>query len=359
MTSSPRQSSTGQRSPFSLSPQFWGMLWRVAVGLGIAHCALQLLVMVPIMLSRTDLDRDVIVYYLAAARLRDGLDVYQPWPQYGVEMTPFRFFYSPPFLLLVRPLAGLDFVTFARVWILILLVPFWTYAFCLSRLTTGKWDWKVALIFGMITNIALRGYASLTLGQFEPFIWMLFGLALTTRNRAGWLALATLAKIHPVWSLALTLGEGGKKEWKSAALFAIPVLVASVWLVGIHNWMMWWPSTQPVASQGTFNADNWSLSFFGLRILNWVGVLKASGTLPSWAKAYLSLCVIVGPLGVMFWARKYSRELRMALVACAGVVFAPLCWTLYFPLFLLPLAVWLGEKKVREAAGIEAKSVLI
>lgn len=335
------------------------MLWRVAVGLGIAHCALQLLVMVPIMLSRTDLDRDVIVYYLAAARLRDGLDVYQPWPQYGVEMTPFRFFYSPPFLLLVRPLAGLDFVTFARVWILILLVPFWTYAFCLSRLTTGKWDWKVALIFGMITNIALRGYASLTLGQFEPFIWMLFGLALTTRNRAGWLALATLAKIHPVWSLALTLGEGGKKEWKSAALFAIPVLVASVWLVGIHNWMMWWPSTQPVASQGTFNADNWSLSFFGLRILNWVGVLKASGTLPSWAKAYLSLCVIVGPLGVMFWARKYSRELRMALVACAGVVFAPLCWTLYFPLFLLPLAVWLGEKKVREAAGIEAKSVLI
>ncbi|RYG56756.1 DUF2029 domain-containing protein, partial [bacterium] len=277
---------------------------------------------------------------------------YQPWPQYGVEMTPFRFFYSPPFLLLVRPLAGLDFLTFARVWTLILLVPFWVYSFCLSRLATGKWDWKVALLFGMVINMVLRGYATLALGQFEPFMWMLFGLALTTKNRAGWLALATLVKIHPLWALALTLGQEGKSAWKNAALFALPVLFASLWLVGLHNWAMWWPSTQPVASQGTFNADNWSLPFFGLRLLNWAGLLKASGTLPSWAKAYLSLCAIAGPLGVMFWARNYSRDLRLALVACAGVLFAPLCWTLYFPLFLLPIAVLIGERRERMKAPV-------
>lgn len=342
-----------------LSPQFWAVLWRMSVALGIAHCALQLIVLVPMMLARTDLDRDVIVYYQAVVRLRDGVNVYQPWPEYGVQMTPSRFFYSPPFLLLVRSLAGLDFVTFARVWTLILQVPFWTYAFCLSRIATGKHDWKVSLIFGLLINIVLRGHVSLTLGQFEPFMWMLFGLALTTRHRAGWLALATLIKIHPFWSLSLTLAEGGKRAWKSALLFALPVLVASVWLVGRDNWAMWWPATQPVASQGTFNADNWSLPFFGLRVLNWAGLLKDSGTLPPWAKGYLSLCALIGPLGVMWWARKYSRDLRLALVACAGVLFAPLCWTLYFPLFLLPVAVWISEWNQRgEAEDGEAPLVV-
>ncbi|BCM90804.1 hypothetical protein IAD21_02666 [Abditibacteriota bacterium] len=326
------------------------MLWKGLVFLGVLHLFYQLFVLVPIMLDRVDPYRDVIVYYKAAVRLRDGVNVYQPWPGYGVQMTPFRFFYSPPFLLLVRPLAGLDFLTFTRVWTLILLVPFWSYCFCLSRLARGKWDWQSALVFGMATNIALKGYATLALGQFEPFMWMLFGLALTTRHRAGWLALATLTKIHPVWSLGLTLAEGGKREWKNAALFAVPVLLASWWLVGSDNWAMWWPSTQPVASQGTFSIDNWSLPFFGLRLLNWAGLLKASGTLPPWAKGYLSLCAVVGPLGVMFWARKWSRELRLAFVACAGALFAPLCWTLYFPLFLLPVAVLIGERRGRDEA---------
>ncbi len=299
--------------------------------------------MMPTLWARTDLDRDLIVYMGAALRLRDGANVYQPWPGYGVEMTPFRFFYSPPFLLMVRPLAELDFLTFARVWTCSLLAPFWIYAFCLSRLATGKWNWKAALVFGMAIEF-LRGYAAIALGQFEPWMWMLFGLALTTKNRAGWLALATLVKIHPIWSLCLAISQD-RRAWKSALGFALPVLLASVWLVGPHNWSMWWPSTSPVASQGTFNADNWSLSFFGLRVLNWAGLLKASGTLPSWAKAYLSGCALAGPLCVMFAARRTSKELRLALVACAGVLFAPLCWTLYFPLFLLPLAVWLGERK--------------
>lgn len=317
---------------------------------GLIHIAGQLLITVPAILQRTDQTRDLIVYYNAAVRLRDGIDVYQPWPEYGIQMTPFRFFYSPPFLLLVRPLAELEFKTFAHVWTLMLLVPFWTYAFCLSRLATGKWDWKATLIFGLLMNMVFRGSASLALGQFEPFMWMLFGLALTTRNRAGWLALATLIKIHPVWALALTLGQGGKHEWRNSALFAIPVLVASFWLVGLHNWAMWWPSAQPVASQGTFNADNWSLSFFGLRLLNWAGWLQASGTLPAWAKSYLSVCAVVGPLSVMWLTRKYSPDMRVALVACAGVIFAPLCWTLYFPLFLLPIAVWIGERKQNVSA---------
>ena len=340
MTSSSRL----QLAPsLGLSPGFWHRLWRAAIWLGAGHLALQFLVMVPALWGRTDRLRDVAVYYGALHRLTRGVAVYQPWPGYGVQMTPFRFFYSPPFLLFLRPFAGLDFLTFARVWSCLLLVPFWVYAFCLSRLTTGRWDVKVALVYGLAIEFG-RGYASISLGQAEPWMWMLFGLALVSkRTRAGWLALAMLVKIHPLWSLCLTLGQD-KRAWKSALLFALPVLLASFWLAGGHNWALWWPSTSPVASQGTFNSDNWSLSFFGLRVLNWIGVLRASGTLPAWAKAYLSMCAVAGPLGTMFWARKLSPDLRLALVACAGVLCAPICWTLYFPLFLLPLAVWLRAR---------------
>ena len=296
------------------------------------------------MWNRTDRLRDVAVYFDAAVRLKNGLDVYQPWPEYGVQMTPFRFFYAPPFLLLVRPLAGLDFIGFARVWTILLLGAFWIYAACLSKLSTGRWNWKATLVFGMVIDLALRGYATLSLGQFEPFMWMLFGLALTTRHRAGFLALATLVKIHPVWALLLCLRDGKTRVWKDVALFCLPALVLSFWLVGTHNWAMWWPSTQPIASQGTFNSDNWSLSFLVLRALNWFGILANTGSLPASTKIWLSLGAVAGPLLTAYFARLQSRELRLALVACAAIAFAPLCWTLYFPLFLLPLAVWLGER---------------
>ncbi|RYX84566.1 DUF2029 domain-containing protein [bacterium] len=330
---------------YRISPAFISLLKRVVLGLAIFHFIAQFVIFLPVELARTDTDRDTIVYFEAATRLKHNLDVYQPWPEYGVQMTPSRFFYSPVFLLLARPLAELPFVDFARVWLILIFGAFWIYSFCLSRLAMGRWHWQSALVIGLVIDMFVEGHVALSLGQFEPFMWALFGLALTTRYRAGWLVLATLTKIHPLWALGLTLAQGGKKAWKSAALFAVPVIFLSWWMVGTHNWLMWWPSVQPVASQGTFHSSNWSLAFLGIRIFHWCGLLVASGSLPSWAKMYLSLCAVGAPLGMAFAARKCSQEMRLALVASAGVLFAPLCWTDYFPLFLLPLAVWMGERR--------------
>ncbi len=322
------------------------LLQHAFVGLAIFHFVAQLLVWFPIEFARTDHYRDVWVYFDAATRLKNGGNVYQPWPEYGVQMTPSRFFYSPIFFLLARPLAELSYGNFSHVWLTLVFGAFWVYCFCLSRLSTGKWDWKSALIFGLVIDTLLEGYTALCLGQFEPFMWMMFGLALTTRNRAGCLALATLTKIHPVWSLGLALAQGGKNAVKNAAIFALPVILLSWWIVGSHTWAMWLPSTQPVASQGTFHPGNWSLSFFGLRVLSWCGLLAAHGTFPAWAKAYLSLCAVGAPLTMAWAARKQSQELRLALVAAAGVLFAPLCWGFYLPLLLLPFSVWRGERRL-------------
>ncbi len=333
------------------SPTFLRSLGRVMLGLAIFHLVLQLIYWLPMELGRTDTGRDTTVYFNAALRLKNGLDVYQRWTDFGVEKTPGGFFYSPVFLLITRPLAELPYLPFVRVWMVLIFAASWVYCFCLSRLAMGRWDWKSALIFGLFLDGIFQGHIALSIGQFEPFMWMMFGLALTTKNRAGLLALAALVKIHPVWSLALALGQGGKNAWKNAAIFALPVLAASLWFVGLHNWAMWWPATQPIASQGTFHPGNWSLSFQGLRLLSKFGLLVPVGNLPTWAKAYLSLCGVGAPLGTMFLARKCSPELRLSLVACASILFAPLCWAMYLPLLLLPIAVLIGERRTAAAVA--------
>lgn len=340
-----------------LSPSFVQLLQRAVIALAIIHFLFQLGCILPIQLARPykspNRQFDMDMYYSAALRLKQGVDVYEPWPEYVPKMTPNRFFYSPPFLLLTRPLVDLGYPTFARVWLILITIAFWVYAVCLAKLTTGWWNWKAALVFGMIINLGMSGDATIGVGQFEPFIWMMFGLALTTQHRAGWLALATLVKVHPIWSLCLVLHAGKARAWKHMLLFALPVLLGSLWLVGMHNWAMWWPSTSPVASQGTFNIANWSLSIAVLRVLHSMGWLQTDASFPVWAKAFLSLCAVGAPLTMAYVARKASRELQLALVASAGVLFAPICWKIYSPLLLLPLTVWLGENRSKLAASTE------
>ncbi len=341
----PRQRASSDRArPFS--PAFLALLHRTLVGLGIFHLVAQLLLWFPIEFARTDHWRDIAVYYDALQRFTHGGSLYQPWPQYGVQMTPSRFFYSPVFLLLLRPLAGLSYQGFSHVWLVMVFSAFWGYCACLGRLTSNRWDWHATLLYGLVIDTLMEGYTALCLGQFEPFMWLLFGLALTSkRSRAGWLALAALVKIHPVWSLLLALTQD-KRAWKEALLFALPVVAVSWWVVGTRTWLMWWPATQPVASQGTFYVGNWSWPFTVLRLLAWRGWLEASGTLPVWAKTWLSAWAVGGPCGMAYLARRQSPELRLALVAGAGALFAPLCWGFYYPLLLLPYAVWQGERRL-------------
>jgi hypothetical protein len=348
MTSSSAPSSRKSIWQVRPSPAFVGLFFRIVLVLAILHAVVQVGCFLPLQMSKLwsipGNGHDMDIYYKAAVRLKQGADIYQPWDNYGPHLVPNRFFYSPPFFLLTRPLVELDYTGFGRVWLVLMMGAFWVYAACLAKLAMGRWNWKGTLVFCMLTNMSFGGNYALNLGQFEPVMWMLLGLALTTKNRAGWLVWATLVKVHPVWSLALALYEGKARAWKQMLLFALPVLLASLWLVGAHNWAMWWPSTGPVAAQGTFFAGNCSFSFFGLRVANYLGWLQATAPLPLWAKAYLSLCAVGAPLGMAFAARKASFELRLALVASVTILFSPLCWSCYYPILLLPAAVWLGER---------------
>jgi hypothetical protein len=327
-----------QRTPFS--PAFFKLLGRVLLALAIFHFAYQLFVWFPDNWARDDRTRDLVIYYEAAGRLKQGLSPYQPWPEFRPFLLPSRFFYPPPFMLLAWPLSELDYVWFGRVWTSGLLLAMWVYAATLSKLATGKITWQNLLIAKLCVDLCPRGYAALGLGNFEPVMWACYGLALTTPFRAAPLAFAAMMKLHPVWVLMMVVKDEGRRAFLTAAAVLTVGLGAGIWLCGWQNSLQWWAATSPVVSQGTFIHDNISLSFFPLRLLNALGVIRADLPLPGLARAYLSVAALGAPLVTMFLSRKLPCELRYGLVASATILFAPLCWTIYLPLLLAPAAIW-------------------
>lgn len=329
----------------AFSPEFHHLFGRALLLLAILHFAFQLSVWLPLNWNRLDRDRDLVVYYDAALRLKNGEPLYQLWPGYTPALLPNRFFYPPPFLLLAKPLVELPFLWFCRVWYLLLLGGFWIYAATLGWLATGKWHWRPTLIAGLLVGLYPPTYIALGFGNFEPVMWACYGLAFSTRVRAAPLAFAVMMKLHPIWALFLVVQKQGKR-----ALFpALTVLIAGfgfgIWLCGLENSLQWWPATSPVVSQGTFFNGNVSLSFAVLRVARLLGWDYFGGPLPIWARAYLSLMAIAAPLLTIYFSRKSSLELRLALTAGATILFSPLCWIMYIPLLYAPAAILYRERR--------------
>jgi hypothetical protein len=324
----------------ALSPAFWKLLGQAVLALAIFHLAYQLLIWAPDNWMRQDSYRDFTVYYRAAMRLKNGLPLYQLWPNYTPGDYPSRFFYPPPFLLLARPLVELNYLWFGRVWTSGLILAFWVYAVSLAKLATGKADWRSVLIAGLCIELCPRGFAAMGYGNFEPVVWACYGVALSTGVRAAPLAFAAMMKLHPVWVLAMVIQREGSK----ALLTALTILAfgfgAGIWVCGWDNSLQWWPATSPVVSQGTFLPDNVSLSFLLIRVFHALGVIHTNAPLPTWAKAYLSLMTLGAPLAMMYGTRKLPDELRYALVASVTILSAPLCWSIYLPLLLAPAAIY-------------------
>lgn len=333
--SAPRLAAPGVR----FSPEFLRLVKLALLGVAILHLVFQFVLWLPLNWSRTDHYRDMVIYYDAAMRLKAGGSPYQLWPEYTPSILPSRFFYPPPFLLLTRPLAELPFEWFCRVWYLFLLGAFWVYAAALGKLATGKWGWRTTLLAGLALGLYPHSYVALGFGNFEPVMWACYGLAFSTRFGAIALAFATMMKVHPIWALCLVVQKEGKRAFFPALAVLVVGFGLGIWLCGLENSLMWWPSTSPVISQGTFFTGNISLSFGGLRVLQHLGWHYDGGPLPGWARAYLSLVALLAPLLTVYFTRKKPLDLRLALTATATILFSPLCWTMYIPLLFAPAAI--------------------
>jgi hypothetical protein len=325
---------------------------RVLILLAIFHFFLLMCYSLPKRLLRTDKNRDVFAYYLVSKRIQKGEPVYWPLHQTGPhEPSPHLYLYPPVFSSLLVFIPSKSFVIFAQIWTIFLYFMFWIYAACLTRLASGKLTLPGTLIAGLVLTIFPGTHAALSLGNADPFLWALFGMALVipTLRGSGLMAIS-LVKPWAVWPLIWSFSEG-KKVLIGALLVAFGGAGLGMLVMGptkfYSNCSIWIREVLPSLSQGSWSVGswgNWSISFAALRVLKALDFWNyQSGVLPLWAKSWLLFAGISAPLFSGWLLRRRSKVLQLSVMGCTAVLFAPTCWTYYLPLALSLFAVLIGQ----------------
>lgn len=323
-------------------------------GLAIFHLAIQLTVVAPRELARTDIDRDVPVYWYAAKNALEKQPIYRKQIEYGPGNSPEGvYIYPPPFAAIIAPFGMLPFEIFSRIWFCILLTSFWLYAYCLARLfKDNQITIRDVLIWGLILGLFPGTYIALGFGQVDPLLWALFGFGLLCSARPVLWALAAVIKIFYVWPwLADAVGiarSGGivillRRLVPAVVLLGLLVFYGGI-VCGWDSYLIWIRDVLPTLSQGNSNAHNVSIPFSVLRLARLLGWQYSGGPLPVLAHLWLSAASIGGSLLVWFYLRSHPIQILSAALAAAAILFSPVCWPYYLPL-LLPLVALLFREK--------------
>ena len=343
------------RSGFLVRRALWAGLCATAV----VHAMVQL-TSIPLLWHRTDSDRDVLAVYAAGERVRTGEPLYLPWPDYGPHVSTSsgprfgaKLHLYPPFLATaVAPLTALSFTTFARLWYLPLLAAFWIYAWCLARLVLPRPNAWSVLIAGEALGLTPGAHRAVALGQIDPVLWALFGLALAVPAVRGAAFSASAAvKLYAGWPLLFAIRREGRGVFLQGLTVLLAGVLASGLTLGFGVFLDWAHYVLPIVGQGTFNRDNVSLSFAALRLIRLLGWAYVPGPLPDWARLYLTTVGIGAPLLTGWLTRRGNRNLQYGCVGAAAIMFGPLCWTSYLPILLSPVAVALGLRVRRPVAA--------
>ncbi len=319
--------------------------------LALFHLFVQLSMWLPLHWRPSKIQCDYQVYYIALQQLHAGAALYAPWPDYGPHLKPMPYNYPPPFIALLYPLGWLSELSFARFWYSLIVISFWIYAWCLARLVCPRATWDKILISGLFLTLCPGMIHVMSLGNVQPMLTALWGVAFAFPMRTLALATAASVKIHPIWPLTVSFFDGVKQVGWPRALkeIAFPALLffAAAFLLGAlvcgpQSYVRWLQNVPPVLSQGTFETANLSLPMGVLRLLRAVGYWHyEAGPLPVGPRLFLTSSTLCGPLFSWWLARRWSRDLRQAFVGSAVVLFAPLCWIDYAAIFLVPLCLWL------------------
>jgi hypothetical protein len=187
---------------------------------------------------------------------------------------------------------------------------------------------------------------------------MLWGLALAGVGRGALLSVSMLVKVYGVWPLLVAISRD-RRLIIPAIMVSLAALGLGIGMCGVDSYTMWATAVLPVAGQGTFDSDNWSLSMGVLRLARWLGWEYTTGPLPQIARGWLSLAAVSGPALTWWWLRvrrpNTSSEWQIAWVGTAAALCAPLCWSSYLPLLLAPLALMLKVGMARQARTEEMR----
>lgn len=351
----------------TINPGQRGLCWVFKTGAALLYKAtvllwplLLLFLWLPQNWNRTDRLRDTPIYYDALQRVLNGLPLYQAWPGYGPDQFLDRYFYPPPFAAFIAPLRHLSPLAFSNLWYLLLLAAFWIYAWCLARLACRRLSVMKVLAAGLILWAFPFGRLAMTYGNAEPFVWALFGVALTAgaTGRGIAFSVAALIKIHPVLTLLIACRREGKPVVLPAAITLTAGFCLGILVFGFEAYRDWWIAVPSVVGQGSFNHANFSLSFAGLRLAREFGWEYTSGPLPLPARLYLMVMGLIGPGIAVYLSRRWQPKLQYAFVANATILFVPLCWHMYLPLLLAPTAIaykeWKAKRRTPRLIGAES-----
>ncbi len=304
----------------------------------------------PVRLERTDQNRDLIAYYLTIECIHNNEPLYLNLLDKGPHKPTIPVYHYPPVLSnILAMMPTMSFVTFARLWTLLLYVAFWVYATCLAKIATGRMTVSATLVAGLGLTLFPGTHVALSLGQIDPFLWALFGIALTVPavKGAGLMAV-TLIKPWAMWPLLWSLRD----SWRviiGASIVAAGSLVLGLFVRGpdlfYAEWMTWFRDVLPSLGQGSWSSGNWSISFGVLMVLKLLGLWDYSGgLLPLWARLWLLFCGVVIPILAGFLLRRKHMMLQLSVIGCSAVVFAPICWITYLPILLTLVSLLVRQK---------------
>jgi hypothetical protein len=290
-------------------------------------------------------------YWASARRVATGGQLYKPWPEYGpyiltsskynypTDRTP----YPPPMSAVLAPLCTVSFPLFQRWWSFFTFACFWVYAGCLSYMFTRKLSLEGLLNAGLLLGVTPGNRVPFLTGIVDPFMWALFGLAVTTRfTGAAYIASAWI-KLYAGWPFVFSLVRERKRVLRQGALTLAGGFALGAAVCGVRAFRDWAVYFVPVVGQGTFSTYNLSLSMAGLRVFRLLGWHYSFGPLPAWARLWLTGMEFFVPLAVGYLTRRKDPKLQYACVGGAAAACSPLFWISYIPLFLTPLALYIRE----------------
>jgi len=295
----------------------------------VALAAFALVVGAVVMASGDTLGFDFLAYHQAAGRVLEGERLYDP----SVEQTGGfgLFYYPPPFVLPLLPLALLDGGTATIVWLGLSIGAFFAAVALMPVGSTVRW--MVVLLAAQMWPVAY----TFKLGQVGPILMLAFVIGWRWLNDpvrlGGSAAMGALVKLQPGLILGWAALTG---RWRAVgvgiAIGAVATLVATA-VVGMGAWfdyvVLLRQVSDPITTPHNFTPG---------------AIAFQQGASPTVGAAVQFAVTIAVLLAVVASTRWVTPDSSFLVAVVASQLLSPVLWDHYAMLLLLPVA-WLLERR--------------
>jgi hypothetical protein len=274
---------------------------------------------------------DFLAYHQAANRVLAGERLYDP----AIQQTGGfgLFYYPPPFVLVILPLAPLDPTLATWTWVGLSAAAFLAGVAVMPVSSTIRW--LIVLLAGLSWPLA---YA-FKLGQVGPLLFLLFAIGWRWLDHpiavGGSAAVGAIVKIQPGLVLAWALLT---RRWVAVMMGVVVLLVASVVATLLTGGPAVWTDyltllrnvSDPISTPHNFTP----------------GAVAYQLGLPSGLAATVQLISSVAAVGLLVLTALRGSSAASYLVAVtASQLLSPVLWDHYAMLLLLPVAYLLGRRQ--------------